>query len=251
LGVSIAERIRDIGSDSIIRFDDLSKHSRSYRQIHLLQQKLPTRDAFPSDISNVHSSLSERASSMNKSASSVHSFSSISALPIIETTNNDTSESTATNVISTTDGQSYMSKSLLNPSVRPAIDSSLSVSRVGSNAQLKLIKLTPAGIKNPITTLRNSSNLSSIEYDRLTCLNHIFYQDHLFISEVETSLILLLVYRNDILFNNLFDVHRSLFILSLDYVYFYYILSIMKTSYSLYLYSFMSFFISYVVLLVE
>ena len=248
LGVSIAERIRDCGYDSCIAFDDLSKHSRSYRQINLLQQKLPSRDAFPSDVLNIHSSLLERVAYGIWIGTIRNARSTISSFPIIETINADISEYIATNVISITDGQFYLNKNLFNLSARPAIDSSLSVSRVGSNAQCRLIKLTSAGIKNELTTLRNNSNLSSIEYDRLTCLNHIFYQDHLFISGIETSLILLLVYRNGILFNNIFEIHRSVLILCCDYLYLYYILSIMKTSYSLFLYSLVVFFISYGVL---
>ena len=141
-----------------------------------------------------------------------------------------------------------MNKNQFNQSARPAIDSSLSVSRVGANAQCRLIKNTSAGIKNELTTLRNNSNLNSIEHNRLTCLNHIFYQDHLFISEIESTLILLLVYRNGILFNNISEIHRSLLILAYDYLYLYYILTIMKTSYSLFLMSFLVFFISYGVL---
>ena len=241
IGISIAERLRDRGFDCCICFDDLSKHAKSFRQISLLQSKLPARDAYPADIFNIHSSLLERSSCLKKG--------SITSLPIIDTINSDISEYIATNVISITDGQFYMNKELFNLSQRPAIDSSLSVSRIGSNAQCRFIKLVSAGIKNELTTLRNnSSNLASIEHDRMTCLNHIFFQDHLFITEIETSLILLLVYRNGILFNNLFQIHRLLLILSFDYLYLYYILFISKTSYSLYLYSFLIFFLSYGVL---
>lgn len=251
LSISIAERIRDIGFDSCICFDDLSKHSRSYRQINLLQQKLPSRDAFPSDVFNIHSSLLERVAYGIWIGTIRNARSTISSLPIIETINADISEYIATNVISITDGQYVLDKNLFNQSARPAIDSSLSVSRVGSNAQCRFIKLTSAGIKNELTTLRNNSNLSSIEYDRLTCLNYIFYQDHLFISEIETSLILLLVYRNGILFRELFEIHRSLLILSYDYLYLYYLLSIMKNVYSSMIYSLCSFFMSYGVIKTE
>jgi F0F1-type ATP synthase alpha subunit len=160
----------------------------------LIELIIFTRDAYSADISNLHASLLER-SSYSKIGGS------ISLLPIIETINNDVSEYIATNVTSITDSQLVMNKTLSNLLVRPAIDSSLSVSRVGSNSQCRLIKLISSGIKNELTTLRNNSN-------RLTCLNHISYQDHLFISEIETSLILLLVYRNGILFNNLFEIHK-------------------------------------------
>ena len=244
-GISIAERIRDIGFDSILCFDDLSKHSKAYRQINLLQQKLPSRNAFPSDIFNIHSALLERVAYSIWIGTIKNARSTITALPIIETINADISEYIATNVISITDRQFYMNKNQFNQSLRPAIDSSLSVSRVGANAQCKLIKLTSAGIKNELTTLRNNSNLNLIEYNRLTCLNHIFYQDHFFISEIESTLILLLVYRNGILFNNIYEIHRLLLILAYDYLYLYYILTIMKTFYSVFLMSFLVFFISY------
>ena len=240
-GISIAERIRDIGFDSSLCFDDLSKHSKAYRQINLLQQKLPSRSAFPSDIFNIHSSLLERVAYGIWIGTIRNARSTITALPIIETINADISEYIATNVISITDGQMHFNKNQFNQSARPAIDSSLSISRVGSNAQCKLIKMTSAGIKNELTTLRNNPNLNNIELHRLSSLESIFYQDHYVISEIETSLILLLVHRNGILFNNIFEIHRSLLILSYDYLYLYYILVIMKTSYSLYLYSFVVF----------
>ena len=107
-GVSIAERIRDRGLDSIITFDDLSKHSKSYRQISLLLSKIPSRDAFPADIFNVHSTLLERCSKLNYWCNA----GSITAFPIIETINSDITEYIATNVISITDGQLYLSQSL-------------------------------------------------------------------------------------------------------------------------------------------
>ena len=104
-------------------------------------------------------------------------------------------------------------------SCRPAIDSGLSVSRIGSNAQCKLMKVYSVGIKNLLTNYRNVS------------LNLIFFQDHLLISPLETSLLLLLLLRMDYWFNSLFQIHRLLFILSID-VYVYYILFISKTFYS-------------------
>jgi hypothetical protein len=119
------------------------------------------------------------------------------------------------------------------------------------------MKLISAGVKNELTTRRNNSfnnnsnnnttnnNSRSLASARLICLNHIFFQDHLLIYSIETSLILLLVYRNGILFNNLFQIHSLLLILSIDYLYILYILFISKTAYSLYLYSFILFFFSY------
>ena len=237
IGITIAERLRDRGFDCCICFDDLSKHSRSYRQISLLQNKIPSRDAYPSDIFNIHSSLLERVSYGVWMGTLRNGRSTISCLPIIETINSDISEYIATNVISITDGQFYFNKSLFNLSSRPAIDSSLSVTRIGSNAQCKWIKLISAGVKNELTTRRNNSLLYS-------SFNLIFFQDHLLICSIETTLILLLVYRNGILFNNLFQIHRLLLIVSIDYIYLYYILFISKTSYSIYLYCYVSFLFS-------
>ena len=238
IGISIAERIKDRGFDVVICFDDLSKHSRSYRQISLLQNKIPSRDAYPSDVFNIHSSLLERAGSSAWLGTLRNGKSTISCLPIIETINADISEYIATNVISITDGNFVMNKTLFNLSSRPAIDSSLSVTRIGSNAQCKWLKAASAGIKNELTTKRNnSSTLNLIEYAQLTCLNYIFFQDYLFITSIESSLILLLVYHNGILFNNLFEIYRLLYLLSSDFLYLYYILFISKNNYNVFIFT--------------
>jgi len=131
IGISIGERLRDRGNNVIICFDDLSKHSKCYRQISLILGKIPSRDAFPSDIFNIHSSLLERCGKL----SVIYFGGTISAFPIIETINSDITEYIATNIISITDGQFYTNNSLFLGGIRPAIDSSLSVSRIGSNAQ--------------------------------------------------------------------------------------------------------------------
>ena len=147
----------------------------------------------------------ERAGSSAWLGTLKNSRSTISCLPIIETINADISEYIATNVISITDGQFVMNKFLFNSSLRPAIDSSLSVTRIGSNAQCKWLKTASAGIKNELTTKRNmSSSLSSrsLEFAQLTCLHLIFFQNHLGVISIESSIILLLVYRNGLLFNN-------------------------------------------------
>ena len=148
IGVSIAERCRDRGFDRCIRSDDLSKHSRSYRQTSPLQNKIPSRDAYPSDVSNIHSTPPERVAYGVWMGTLRNGRSSISCLPIIETINADISEYIATNVIPITDRQFYMNKTPYYLSSRPAIDSSPSATRIGSNAQCKRIKLVSAGIKN-------------------------------------------------------------------------------------------------------
>jgi F-type H+-transporting ATPase subunit alpha len=137
IGVTMAERLRDRGFDVLLMMDDLSKHARSYRQISLLSSRIPSRDAYSADIFNVHSSILERVGIGYGFDPTDIYCGSITCLPIIETVNNNISEFIATNVISITDGQLYYSKYLFNLSCRPAIDSSLSVTRIGSNAQCK------------------------------------------------------------------------------------------------------------------
>ena len=155
IGISISERIRDKGMDVAICFDDLSKHSRSYRQISLILGKIPARDAFPADIFNIHASLLERCGKLN----AIYLGGSISCFPIIETINSDITEYIATNIISITDGQFYLSKDQFLDGVRPAINTALSVSRIGSNAQSRLMKNISIGIKNEITYYRMVNNL--------------------------------------------------------------------------------------------
>ena len=151
----------------------------------------------------------------------------------------DLSEYISTNVISITDGQFFLSASLFNMSLRPSIDSSLSVTRIGSNAQSKYIKLASSGIKNELTTKRNNSNtLNLIESAQLLCLNYIFYQEHMFVTCIETNLILLLVYRNGILFNNLSQIYRWLFLLCSECFMLFYLLFISKNNYNVFLNAF-------------
>jgi F-type H+-transporting ATPase subunit alpha len=185
IGISLCERIRDKGIDSMICFDDLSKHSKAYRQLCLCMHKIPSRDAFPADIFNVHSSLLERGG--NSKHSSTNMSSSITCFPIIETIQEELSEYIATNVISITDGQFYTNKYLFNNAIRPAIDSGLSVSRIGSNAQCKLMKLLSIGLKNELTLLRSLNiNLSNI--------HSLIYQDHMFVRPIELSCLLIILY---------------------------------------------------------
>ncbi len=141
ISISLTERLRDRGFDTIITFDDLSKHSRAYRQCSLLLNKIPSRDAYPADIFNIHSSLLERCSKLSFN----YFLGSITSLPVVETINADITEYIATNIISITDGQLYTNQNLFLNSMKPAIDSGLSVSRIGSNAQCKLMKVLSIG----------------------------------------------------------------------------------------------------------
>jgi F-type H+-transporting ATPase subunit alpha len=133
IGISICERLRDKGNDLVICFDDCSQHSKSYRQISLILAKIPSRDAFPADIFNIHSSLLERSGKLKYSIKG----GSITAFPIIETINSDITDYIATNIISITDGQFYLDKKLFLDSIRPSFESALSVSRIGSASQSK------------------------------------------------------------------------------------------------------------------
>jgi len=185
LGMTIGERLRDRSFDSLICFDDLSKHAKCYRQVSLLLGRVPSRDAYSADVFNIHSSLLERSGRLRLN----YFGSSITAFPIIETINSDITEYIATNVISITDGQLYTNKRLFLDSLRPAIDSALSVSRIGSNAQCKFVKVVSAGLKNELTSLRVAFNsfgsLSSNSLLKLSSLNSLFSQSHLIPSFLE------------------------------------------------------------------
>lgn len=141
IGITVAERLRDRGLSVCICYDDLSSHAKSYRQISLILARIPSRDAYSSDIFNLHSSLLERSSALNKRigyySTSNHCNGDITCFPIIETLNSNISDFIATNIISITDGQIYLNRSLFLDSIRPSVDSALSVSRIGSAAQSK------------------------------------------------------------------------------------------------------------------
>ena len=131
------------GQDVLIIFDDLTKHAMSYRTISLLLHRPPGREAYPGDIFYLHSRLLERAGRLNEE----NGGGSITALPIIETQAGDISAYIPTNVISITDGQLFMITSMFNEGQRPAIGVGLSVSRVGSAAQIKSIKQVSGTLK--------------------------------------------------------------------------------------------------------
>ena len=230
IGISISERLRDRSYDTVICFDDCSKHAKSYRQISLIMSKIPSRDAYPADIFNIHSSLLERCGKLK----SIFFGGSITAFPCIETINSDITEYIATNLISITDGQFYTNRSLFLNTVRPAIDSGLSVSRIGSNAQCKLIKVLASGIKNETTTFRINefSNLNSLSRLKLLHLNLIFKQDYLLSSSLEQSVIMLLLYRNMIYFNSSYMIHKLMYSIIFDYFYFYYMIFLIKHDYN-------------------
>lgn len=135
-GATMGEYFRDNGKHALIIYDDLTKQAWSYRQMSLLLKRPPGREAYPGDVFYLHSRLLERAAKM----SDENGGGSLTALPIIETQAGDVSAYIPTNVISITDGQIFLDLDLFNSGVRPALDSGISVSRVGGNAQIKAMK---------------------------------------------------------------------------------------------------------------
>jgi len=135
-GCAMGEYFMDKGKDALVVYDDLSKHAAAYRQISLLLRRPPGREAYPGDIFYLHSRLLERAAKMNPDFGG----GSLTALPIIETQAGDVSAYIPTNVISITDGQIYLETDLFYRGIRPALNVGLSVSRVGSAAQIKAMK---------------------------------------------------------------------------------------------------------------
>ena len=135
-GAAVGEYFMDQGKDVLIVYDDLSKHAVAYRAMSLLLRRPPGREAYPGDVFYLHSRLLERACRRNAR----HGGGSMTALPIIETQAGDVSGYIPTNVISITDGQIYLETDLFNSGVRPALNSGLSVSRVGGAAQTKAMK---------------------------------------------------------------------------------------------------------------
>lgn len=149
-GAAIGEWFMDNGMDALIVYDDLSKHAVAYRQISLILKRPSGREAYPGDVFYLHSRLLERSARVDEK----HGNGSLTALPIIETQAGDVSAYIPTNVISITDGQIYLETDLFNQGIRPAISVGLSVSRVGSAAQIKAIKQVAGKIKLELAQYR-------------------------------------------------------------------------------------------------
>ena len=149
-GCTMGEYFRDNGMHALITYDDLSKHAVAYRQMSLLLQRPPGREAYPGDVFYLHSRLLERAAKM----SDEQGAGSLTALPIIETQAGDVSAYIPTNVISITDGQIFLESELFFKGVRPAVNVGLSVSRVGSAAQIKAMKQVAGSIKLELAQYR-------------------------------------------------------------------------------------------------
>ena len=149
-GCAMGEFFRDAGKDALVVYDDLSKHAWAYRQVSLLTRRPPGREAYPGDVFYLHSRLLERAARLNKE----NGGGSLTALPIIETQANDVSAYIPTNVISITDGQIFLETDLFNQGIRPAMNSGISVSRVGGDAQTKAMKAVVKSLKADLAQFR-------------------------------------------------------------------------------------------------
>lgn len=155
-GCSIGEYFRDTGEHALAIYDDLSKHAVAYRHMSLLLRRPPGREAYPGDVFYLHSRLLERSSKLSDDSG----LGSLTALPIIETIEGDVSAYIATNVISITDGQIYLEADLFNKGVRPAINPGLSVSRVGSAAQNKILRKYAGSLKLQLAQFREIENFA-------------------------------------------------------------------------------------------
>jgi len=171
-GCTMGEYFRDRGQDALIIYDDLTKQAWAYRQVSLLLRRPPGREAYPGDVFYLHSRLLERAARVN--AVYVEKFTkgevkgktgSLTALPIIETQAGDVTAFVPTNVISITDGQIFLETDLFNAGIRPAINAGISVSRVGGDAQTKVIKKLGGGVRLSLAQYRELAAFAQFASD--------------------------------------------------------------------------------------
>src|SRR6184192_3107948 len=160
-GCAMGEFFRDNGMHAVMIYDDLSKHAVAYRQMSLLLRRPPGREAYPGDVFYLHSRLLERAAKMNED----HGSGSLTALPVIETQAGDVSAYIPTNVISITDGQIFLETELFYRGIRPAINVGLSVSRVGSAAQIRAMKQVAGRIKLELAQYREMAAFAQFSSD--------------------------------------------------------------------------------------
>jgi len=165
-GAAMGEHFMFEGQDSLVIYDDLSKHAASYRELSLLLRRPPGREAYPGDVFYLHSRLLERAARLNEN----YGGGSLTALPIIETQANDVSAFIPTNVISITDGQIYLDPNLFYAGNRPAINVGLSVSRVGGAAQIKAMKKIAGSLRIELAQYRDLLSFAQFatELDKAT-----------------------------------------------------------------------------------
>src|SRR5579875_2178921 len=160
-GCAMGEWFRDNGMHALIIYDDLSKQAVAYRQMSLLLRRPPGREAYPGDVFYLHSRLLERAAKLNDDNGS----GSLTALPLIETQANDVSAYIPTNVISITDGQIFLETDLFYQGIRPAVNVGISVSRVGSSAQIKAMKQVAGAIKGELAQYREMASFAKFGSD--------------------------------------------------------------------------------------
>jgi len=204
-GTAIGEWFMYNGMDALIVYDDLSKHAIAYRQISLILKRPSSREAYPGDIFYLHSKLLERSAQLNNKCGS----GSLSALPIVETQLGDVSAYIPTNIISITDGQIFLETNLFNQGIRPAVSIGLSVSRVGSAAQIKALKQISSKIKLEIAQYRELEAFSqfSSDLDKSTQnqiekgkrIIEILKQDSLYLISTEIQVCLLWALQNKFL----------------------------------------------------
>lgn len=196
-GCAIGEWFMENGKDALVVYDDLSKHAAAYRQVSLLLRRPPGREAYPGDVFYLHSRLLERAAQL----SSERGGGSLTALPIIETLLGDVSAFVPTNVISITDGQIYLESELFYSGQRPALNTGISVSRVGGAAQTKTMNKAAGGLRLQMAQFRSlaafaqfGSNLdreTQRQLDRGLRLNELFKQAQFNTLPVEEQIILI------------------------------------------------------------
>jgi len=158
---TMAEYYRDNGRHALVVYDDLTKHAQAYRQLSLLLRRPPGREAFPGDIFYLHSRLLERAAKMTEELGG----GSLTAIPIVETQANDISAYIPTNIISITDGQIFLEADLFNAGQRPAMNPGISVSRVGGDAQVPIIKQLAASLRIELAQYREMANFAQFAED--------------------------------------------------------------------------------------
>merc|ERR1719333_1765490 len=168
-GCAMAEYFRDNGKHAVIFYDDLSKQAVAYRQMSLLLRRPPGREAYPGDVFYLHSRLLERAAKMSEET---HGGGSLTALPVIETQAGDVSAYIPTNVISITDGQIFLETELFYKGIRPAVNVGLSVSRVGSAAQIKAMKQITGTMKLELAQYREVAAFAQFGSDLDAATQH-------------------------------------------------------------------------------
>ncbi len=160
-GCAMGEEFMEDGRDALIIYDDLSKHAEAYRNISLIIRRPPGREAYPGDVFYLHSRLLERAARLSED----YGGGSLTALPIIETRGNDISAYIPTNVISITDGQIFLEADLFNSGQRPAVNTGLSVSRVGSSAQTRAMRQVAGSLRLDLAQFRELAAFAQFSSD--------------------------------------------------------------------------------------